>query len=344
MQNILIHKDNSILQALDKLNSIRNVSRLILFVNDDNNSIIGTLTDGDIRRSLVMYGDLNKKVVDACNKDYIFEFDNQNFINLQSHRDKDINILPILDSHKKLLRIIDLDRTKAILPLECMIMAGGRGKRLSPLTDNVPKPMLLIGDKPILEYNIDRLISFGIKKIFISIKYLGQQIVDYFGDGSSKGIKIEYIWEDEALGTAGALSLVSNFSTNHIILMNSDLFTDVNFEDLYLKIMNNQADMVVATIPYSVDIPYAIMDFENELVTGFKEKPKFTYYANAGIYLFKTELVHSIPKNRFYNATDLMESVIFNKGKLKQSPLSGYWVDIGKPDDYNKAKEISKRI
>ena len=100
MQNILIHKDNSILQALDKLNSIRNVSRLILFVNDDNNSIIGTLTDGDIRRSLVMYGDLNKKVVEACNKDYIFEFDNQNFINLQSHRDKDIKILPILEKMK----------------------------------------------------------------------------------------------------------------------------------------------------------------------------------------------------------------------------------------------------
>ena len=130
---------------------------------------------------------------------------------------------------KNSYEIIDLEKTKSVLPLECMIMAGGRGKRLSPLTDTIPKPMLPLGDKPIIEHNIDRLIAYGIKKIYISVKYLGEQIQEYFGDGSSKGIEIEYIWEDKPLGTAGALSLVEQFETNHILLMNSDLIYQCRF-------------------------------------------------------------------------------------------------------------------
>jgi dTDP-glucose pyrophosphorylase len=344
MKNILIHQDNTILQAMEKLNSIRYISRLILFVNDDDNCIIGTLSDGDVRRSLVKHADVNKKIEEICNRNYVFEFDKTDFIDLKSYRKKDIKILPILDQQKRLLRIIDLEITKAILPLECMIMAGGRGIRLSPLTDTIPKPMMILGGKPILEHNIDKLISFGIKKIYISIKYLGQQIVDYFGDGSSKGINIEYIWEEEPLGTAGALSLVNNFSADHILLMNSDLFADADFEELYIQLIQKNADMVVATIPYSVDIPYAIMELDNDLITSFKEKPKFTYYANAGIYLFKREMINLIPKNIFYDATDWVDSIISTNGKLTHSPITGYWIDIGKHDDYNKAKEIIRHL
>ena len=347
MHNILIHKDCTIIQALDKLNNLNDLndfSGLILFVTDDNNSLVGSLTDGDIRRYLVTDGNLNVKVNDVCNRNHNFEYESSDFIDLSLYRNKEIKILPIVDKQNRLLRIIDLKKTKAVLPIECMIMAGGRGQRLSPLTDEIPKPMLMLGGKPIIEYNIDKLISYGVKKIYISVKYLGQQIVDYFGDGSKKGIKIEYVWEEKALGTAGALSLVKNFNSDHILMMNSDLFTDINFEELYLKIINNQADMVVATIPYSVNIPYAIMDIQNQLVNGFKEKPKHTYYANAGIYLFKKEIIESIPKNSFYNATDLMESVINNNKKLIHNSITGYWVDIGQPDDYNKAKEIIKHI
>lgn len=347
MKKIQIHKDSSIIEALEKLNKLNNlneISQLILFVTNDNNSIIGSLTDGDIRRSLVTDGNLNVKVNDVCNRNYNFEYESSDFMNLSLYRNKEIKTLPILDKQNRLLRIIDLKKTKAVLPIECMIMAGGRGQRLSPLTNEIPKPMLLLGGKPIIEYNIDKLISYGVKKIYISVKYLGQQIIDYFGDGSKKGIKIEYIWEEKALGTAGALSLVKNFNSDHILMMNSDLFTDINFEKLYLKIINNQAEMVVATIPYSVNVPYAIMETENQLVNGFKEKPKHTYYANAGIYLFKKEIIRRIPKNSFYNATDLMESVINNSGKLIHNPITGYWVDIGQPDDYKKAKEIIKHI
>jgi NDP-sugar pyrophosphorylase family protein len=225
-----------------------------------------------------------------------------------------------------------------------MIMAGGRGKRLSPLTDHIPKPMLPLGDKPILEHNIDRLISYGIKKIYISVKYLGEQLEAYFGDGSSKGIEIKYIWEDEPLGTAGALALVEQFNSEFLLLMNSDLFTDVDFEDLYLDLINEKADMVVASTSYKVDVPFAVFETNERQIQNFKEKPSYVYHSNAGIYMFKSSLINKIPKNKFYNITDLMEELVNEKGKLIHNPILGYWIDIGSPADYKRAQELIKHI
>jgi dTDP-glucose pyrophosphorylase len=343
-QDIIIFEGKSIREALIKLNTIRDVSRLILFVVNGKHQIIGSLTDGDIRRSLAKDADLEKLVGEICNKNFVFEYENDGFFDLKLFRKKDIKILPILDAEKKLLRIIDLDKTKSELPLECMIMAGGRGKRLSPLTDTVPKPMLPLGEKPIIEHNIDRLISYGIKKFYISVKYLGEQIQDYFGDGTSKGVSIAYVWEEEPLGTAGALSLVEKFETEHVLLMNSDLFTNVNFEDLYLDMIANNADMAVASTEYKVDVPYAVFETDNDRVTSFKEKPSYVYHSNAGIYILNIELIKKIPKNEFYDITTLMESLVQEDGKLIHSPIIGFWIDIGKPVDYKQAQEFVKHL
>jgi dTDP-glucose pyrophosphorylase len=343
MQNILIHKDNTILQALEKLNTIRDVSRLMLFVNDDNNNIIGSLTDGDIRRSLINHADVYKKVGEVCFRDFVFEYDKKVFLDLNPHRKNNIKILPILDQKKRFLRILDLDKIKAVLPIECVIMAGGRGKRLSPLTDNVPKPMLILGDKPIIEHNIDRLISFGIKKIFISINYLGNKISEYFGDGSSKGIEIEYIIEENFLGTAGALSLVNEFKSDHILLMNSDLYTNVDFEELYLSLINNNIDMAISSTQYKVDVPYAIFDCDdNNEIKLIKEKPSYSYSSNAGIYIFKKEFIKEIPKEKYFDITDLIEKLLLNQKKIIHVPIRGYWIDIGNPTDYKLAQENIK--
>lgn len=343
-KNLVINENRTILDALHKLNFIRNVSRLILFVSSKNGTIIGSLTDGDIRRSLIKDNDLYKKVGKICFKKFHYKYESNAFIELNALREKDIKILPLLKKDKTLSRIIDLETTKSLLPLECMIMAGGRGKRLSPLTDNVPKPMLTLGNKPIIEHNIDRLISFGINKIYISVKYLGDQIESYFGDGSSKGIQIEYIWENKPLGTAGALSLVNEFKTDHILLMNSDLFTNVDFEGIYLKLINEKADMVVASTEYKVDVPYAVFECDNEKVKEFKEKPSYIYHSNAGVYMFKKELVDMIPKNSYLDITDLMDKLVANGNKLLHDPIRGYWIDIGKPIDYKKAQEFIQHI
>lgn len=345
LNNLIIQKESSILDALEKLNKIRyvsDVSRLILFVIDENHAVIGSLTDGDIRRSLINQSDLSKRLGDICNRDFVFSFETEKLLDLEKYRRQDLKVLPILDQQKKLVRVIDLEKTKAELPLECMIMAGGRGKRLSPLTDTIPKPMLLLGDKPIIEHNIDRLIQYGIRKIYISVKYLGEKIEEYFGDGSSKGIRIEYIWEEEPLGTAGALSLVEKFDTDYVLLMNSDLFTNVDFEDLFLDLINNKAEMSVASTEYRVDVPYAVLETNGAQVLEFKEKPSYVYYSNAGVYILKKDLIEKIPKNKFYDITELMERFIQEGGKLVHSPIRGYWIDIGNPTDYKQAQEFIK--
>lgn len=343
-ENIIIESNKSIVEGLNKLNKLRNISRLILFVADKNGSILGSVTDGDIRRSIAKNQDLEETMGNICNRDFIYIPQGEEHQSFEPYRKSDIKILPVLDKDRKMVDLIDLDKVCANLPLEAMIMAGGRGKRLSPLTDTIPKPMLPLGDKPIIEHNIDRLISFGIKKIFISVKYLGEQIVDYFGDGSSKGVQIEYIWEDKPLGTAGALALVDKFETEHILLMNSDLFTNVNFETLYNRLIEEKADMAVASTEYKVDVPYAVFETKGSLVTDFKEKPSYIYHSNAGIYILKRELIQKIPRNEFFDITDLMESLVKEEGKLIYDPIIGYWVDIGKPVDYQQAQEFVKHI
>ena len=342
--DILIHKNKNLVEGLQRLNELRNLSRLILFVVGDNEKVIGSVTDGDIRRSIISEQNLQKTLGEIANPDFKRLYQKDTYQSFEKYRKSDIKILPILNQEGKIVDLIDLEYTKAQLPLEAVIMAGGRGKRLSPLTDTVPKPMLRLGDKPIIEHNIDRLISFGIKKIYISVKYLGQQIVDYLGDGSQKGITIEYVWEDEPLGTAGALALINNLSTEHILLMNSDLFTNVNFESLYLKLINENADMAVASTEYKVDIPYAVFETQEGRVTNFKEKPSFIYHSNAGIYILKRSLIATIEKGKYCDITDVMEQLVTEGGKLVYDPIIGYWIDIGKTVDYEHAQEFIKHL
>jgi NDP-sugar pyrophosphorylase family protein len=223
-------------------------------------------------------------------------------------------------------------------------MAGGRGLRLSPLTDTTPKPLLKIGNKPILEHIIERISIFGIKNIIITINYLGNQIKDYFNTGNSHNLEIKYIEEKKPLGTLGAISKIKHFEHDYILITNSDLLSNINYEDFFLDFIEKNADMSVVTIPYNVNVPYAVLETYNNNVLNFKEKPTYTYYSNAGIYLVKKNILKSIPQNTFYNATDLMDHLIKSSNKIISFPLIGYWLDIGNPDDYAKAENDFKMI
>ena len=223
-------------------------------------------------------------------------------------------------------------------------MAGGRGERLKPLTDTTPKPMLQVGNKPIIEHNIDRLIKAGIKNIAISISYLGEKIENYFGNGENKKIKIEYITETKPLGTLGAVSNYENIFEDDLLIMNSDLLTNIDFADFYETYKKENADIAVATIPYKVDLPYAIMEINENRITALAEKPTYTYYANAGIYLVKKSHLAKLQKNTFYNATDLIEDLAKNNYKGISYPILGYWLDIGRKQDFEKAQEDIKHL
>jgi dTDP-glucose pyrophosphorylase len=330
----------SALQSLNKL-----CDHLTLFVVQENNKLIGTLTDGDIRRALANDYTVNDTVEKIMNINFTslkqgdFTFDKVIEIKKQK-----LVLIPIVDENLIIKRVINFEKLKSVLPLEAIIMAGGEGKRLRPLTDYTPKPLLKVGEKPIIEHNIDRLAEFGIQQMHISIKYLGHLIEEYFGNGDSKNIAISYIREDQPLGTIGAVSLIKNLNYKYLLVMNSDILTNIDYEDFFMEFITEDADMAVATIPYKVDIPYAVLETKQNKVIDFKEKPTYTYYSNAGIYLIKKDLLKLIPYNLFFNATDLMELIINSGKKLISYPMHSYWLDIGKHDDFEKAQNDVRHI
>ena len=341
--NHLISSGSSIRIALAQLNTLED--RLNLFIVSDN-KVIGSLTDGDIRRGLLNGITLESDVEDAMQRNFFaIRKDNFDLANIRLKINEGVRIVPVLGENDEFLRIIDLKDKKSILPIDAVIMAGGKGQRLLPLTKNTPKPLLKVGDKPIIEYNIDRLADFGIDQQFISINYLGEMIENYFEDGSSKEISIKYLYEEEPLGTIGVLGGQSDkFIHDNILVMNSDLLTNIDYENFFLKFTNEEADMAIATTSYKVSVPYAVLETKNDRVVSFKEKPTYNYYSNAGIYLIKKEVLTQIPANSFYNATDLIEALITTNKKVVTFPIMGYWLDIGKPQDFEKAQSDIKNL
>jgi dTDP-glucose pyrophosphorylase len=333
----LILRDSTLKQALVVLNDLSQDA--ILFVVNENNKLIGSLTDGDVRRGLLNDYTVESKIdeIIQLNPRFIRKggYDIQKII---EYREEDYRVIPVLDENDVVINVINFRYIKSYLPIDAVIMAGGRGQRLQPLTNFTPKPLLKVGDKPIMEHNLNRLAMFGIDDFWVSVKYLGEQIESYFGAGKQKNIHIEYVWENEPLGTIGAVAQISNFKHDYVLVTNSDLLTNIDYEQFFLEFIKQGADLAVLTIPYQVAIPYAVLETEKGEVKSFKEKPTYTYYSNGGIYLMKKEMTNLIPQNKFYNATDLMEDLIQQNKKIISFPFSGYWLDVGKHEDFEKAQ------
>lgn len=332
-------------------NALRQLDELVdseiktLFVLDIE-KLVGTLTDGDIRRGLLRGLEISEGVSLYMNKSFrSLKRADVNPEKLSFYRKQDIWLLPILNDNTEIEGFINLKEVQTVIPAAALLMAGGRGERLRPLTDTVPKPMLKVGDKPIIEINIDRLIKFGFKRFYISVRYLSEKIIEHLGDGSAKKISITYLLEDEPLGTMGACSLIGKLDEEHLLVMNADILTNIDFEDLYNNYKTTNALMCAASIPYDVKVPYGIMQTNgNDKVTKLVEKPTYTYYANAGIYLMNKILLSRIPANTFYNATDMMQELIDQASGLVHYPILGYWLDIGKYEDFARAQQDYKHI
>ncbi len=340
----LIDKAASVKDALVKLNELSS-DILTLMVVDADRVLLGTVTDGDIRRGLIAGVSMTDPVTTICHRNFFaFNAGNYSIAAIKSARNKRLSLIPYLDEKGRIEKIFNLKDNHSALPIDAVIMAGGRGQRLSPLTDTVPKPLLPLGCKPIIEHNIDRLAQYGIENISITIRYLGQQIVDHFGDGANKGLSIRYFEETQPLGTMGAVRHLDHFSNDTVLVMNSDLFTNIDFEEFYLHFIESDAEMSVAAIPYNVSVPYAVMEVEDERIVSLKEKPTYTYYSNAGIYLMRREVADMIPADRPFDAPDLIELLASQGKKVITFPIVGYWIDIGKHEDYAKAKEFIKYL
>lgn len=341
----IINQNKTLLEALSQINSLRNVP-LVLFVVDDDKRMVGTLTDGDSRRALIAGAKVTDaiKIVIEHNFHYLQDGIDYDVKHLRQQKEMKMHLIPVLDASHHILEIINLEKYKTKLPIDAVIMAGGKGERLRPLTEKTPKPLLKVGDKCIIDYNIDNLINCGVEHISVTVNYLAEQLEEHY-QKPRDGVKVHTVREPKFLGTIGSIQFVPRFYHDTVLLMNSDLFTNVDLEDFYLHFMEHDADMSVAAIPYSVSVPYGIFDLDGRNVNGVVEKPTYNYYANGGIYLIKREMIEKyIPKDTFFNATDFMEKLISKKRKVIRYPLHGYWIDIGNKQEYQKALDIVKHL
>jgi dTDP-glucose pyrophosphorylase len=342
-QQHIIPAETSIKEAMGKLDILG--LDALLFIHDTKVELIGSITDGDIRRGLLAGFSIEATVVDVCKKNPRFIRENEKSIHkLIEFREKNLKIIPVLAAEtNRIIDVINFRLKRSFLPIDAVIMAGGEGQRLRPLTETTPKPLLKVGDKPIIEHTIDRLAFFGLKNLWLSVNYLAEQIEQFVID-KPKDISIRLVKETKPLGTIGSISLIDTFFNDYILLCNSDLLTNVDFEAFFLDFVDTNADLSVVTIPYNVDIPYAVLEVENGLISDFKEKPTYTYYSNGGIYLMKREMLQFIPKNEVFSATDFMSKLIEEKKSVRSYPHYGYWLDIGKHDDFKKAQEDVKLL
>lgn len=337
----LIAADASVLECLEALNALPGGS-MTLFAVDADGRLCGSLTDGDLRRAMIGGLQLSGMAEAACNRGCIhIGHDDDRYLIVTRARRMGITLLPVVEEGY-VIDIIDLRDMKTALPIDAVLMAGGKGERLRPLTLDTPKPLLPVGGIPIIDYNIRELLRNGAERIFVTVNYLKEKIIDHisatYPPGS--GQIVECVAEPCRLGTIGSLALVDGLRHDSILVMNSDLLTNIDFEKLYLKHLESDADMTMAVIPYSVSIPFAIIEHEDDRLTGLSEKPTYNYYANAGIYMIRRDVIKEISKGSYMDATDLVELLLKKNRKVCHFPIEGTWIDIGSPDDYRHACEM----
>lgn len=345
INNHLIPASASVRDALGSLNRLSGSNMTLFVVGDDpgipphSSLLLGSLTDGDIRRALTSGASLDTLVAEIANASCLrVEDDSQRYEVSRQAAARGITLLPVLRDGR-VVDLIDLRSRHALLPVDAVLMAGGRGERLRPLTLSTPKPLLPIGGRPIIDYNVEALRSYGIENIFVTVNYLKEQIIAHFsGHASLPGVVC--VEEPRRLGTMGSLSLVDGLRQEHVLVMNSDLLTTVDFARMFQHHVDSDSDITMATVPYNVSVPYAIVHHMDGLVTALSEKPTYTYMANGGIYMMKRTVADSIPTGEYLDAPDLLEQVIARGGRVTSFPIDGTWIDIGSPEDFRTADTL----
>ncbi|MDR2646017.1 MAG: NTP transferase domain-containing protein [Holosporaceae bacterium] len=341
-QHIITH-NKTVLDALSTINNRGSNALYPIYVIDDSSHVIGSLTDGDIRRALIEGASVNDNIQKIMCRNFKYLLGIDDYLKIKQLKSLDLKLVPLVSADMKIIDFIDLKNVRAILPLDAVIMAGGKGTRLRPHTNNVPKPMLDLNGEPVIAHNIDRLIKYGVKNFYISVNYMKECIKEYIHKHYDK-LNIEWIEEDKFLGTIGSIKLVKQFVHNDILLMNADILTNINLDDFYYNYKETKSDMLVATFDTKVEIPYAVLRINGRRVESFVEKPTYTYYSNAGIYLLNRNCIDLMPNDKIFDATDLMDLAIKSNKYVCHFPILGYWLDVGTVQNYFKAKEDIKYV
>lgn len=322
--------------AMEKLDQ---VALQIVLVVDNDNKLLGTITDGDIRRGLLVGKSLDAPVTEIINDSPMvgFDFESEMAWHRKMQR-KLLRHLPIVDDEDKIVGLYHQKRADQRLTNPVVLMLGGLGTRLRPLTETVPKPMLKVGNRPILETILTHIADQGFEEFYFCINYLGDQIRQYFGDGSRFGVKIHYIEENDRMGTAGALSLIAEKFEQPFVVMNGDLLTKIDLAAMLDFHQIHQNQITAGVREYSQQVPYGVVEIDGPQVTQLVEKPIYRYFVNGGIYMLSPECMIKIPDDEFYDMTTLIEEMLAEQGKVGAFPITEYWMDIGQMPDYHQAQ------
>lgn len=340
---------NSKSSIIDTLKIININTKGMAIVVDNSNKLLGTITDGDIRRGIIKGISLNESIENIYNKHckYCFSFHERSEIK-NLFEEFNLKIIPVINNDRV---VVDYFEIKDIFFDEninkenyVLIMAGGLGTRLKPLTNDIPKPMLNVGGRPILETIINQFKKKGFTNILISVNYKSEIIENYFRDGKDFGVSINYIKEEKRMGTAGAVKLAERFLKAPFFVINGDILTNVNFEDFLDYHMENKFSMTIGSRSYEMQVPYGVLNMNDICVTSLQEKPILSFNVSGGIYVLNPEVVKHIPQDEYFDITELINILINNEVKTGSFPIQEYWMDIGRLEDYNKANEDARLI
>lgn len=337
-KKIAVSSENTLLEVMQVID--KGVKQIALVIADDCH-LLGTVTDGDIRRALLKGISLNSQIKECMNTNPVTGLINEKSASWQRSMQKlALRNLPILDARGCVVKLVQLELPQEpVRENHIIIMAGGLGSRLHPLTENQPKPLLKIGNKPILETIIQNIAQQGFYQFTLCINYHGDKIKNYFQDGQQFDTQIDYIEEEKRLGTAGALSLLKDKPEHPFIVMNGDILTKVDLVRLVEFHQQQQNVLTLCTREYQHQVPYGVVEHNEHKITSIKEKPMHFYNINAGIYILSPEVLDLIPHNQYFDMTQLIEQLLSKKEAVGSFPLTDYWMDIGQMDDFKQAHD-----
>lgn len=342
-KKILVLKDSSLLETMTLINE---TALQFAVVVDEYNHLYGTVTDGDIRRGILRGEGLEVPITSIMNpKPFSSRSGMRTSTYKQLMKSKKLKQLPIVNDQNQIVDILLLDHLENTTNKnQVVLMLGGLGARLRPLTNVIPKPMLKVGNKPIVETIIDGFKQYGYNNFIFSVNYKKEVIQDYFQSGEMFGVTIDYIEETKRMGTAGALSLLENRPAEPFFVMNGDLLTQVNFDQLMKFHKEQNAIATMCVREYEYQIPYGVIETDGTDLTAIKEKPTHRSFVNAGIYLLSPKVLDYIPTDTFYDMPTLFEALINHGERTSVFPIHEYWLDIGQIDDFNRANEKYKEL
>jgi dTDP-glucose pyrophosphorylase len=345
IKNICIKSDAPIIEAMK---IIEVFPAKIALVVDSNFKLVGTVTDGDVRRGLIKNVSVSDRIFTIMNQNPTVFYENYNPEEVRKvFSQKKISQVPILNKQKQVIEIVlsEILNESFVKDNHVVLMAGGLGTRLGSLTADCPKPMLKIGDKPILETVLENLKEHGFKKFHISVNYKAEMIEDYFGDGSKFGVEISYIREKERMGTAGSLSLINKDVSKPILVMNGDVLTKVNFSQFLDNHEKNNYKASMCVRKYDLQVPFGVVNVDQSYIVGLEEKPTQSFFVNAGIYLLNSEVIRYVPDDTYFDMPTLFNLLISRHAKSAGVFLiHEYWLDVGRKDDFNKAQFDFKKV